>query len=275
MTLRTARRGRNAGNQFWGCSQYRETKCRGIVNLDDGANDQDDKRQPPAQGPRRTQWVDGTARRAGWVAYHATIGGGFRSIPAEKLPDAFCSTITTAFVARTDLPSYQPADDDTVRVVGMVRKLLARGTMPPSDPRVERAVLKRAGLPFGASSLPGDLGVQVNASDLGKVSPRLPATLATAAARPDDDLPYDSEEERQFHQHWVPNALGAQAARWFIPQASLDRLLYAAGRTMLRCSTSAGSTSWSRRPIPPRSSWRSTASSMMTPSTSTRRVRRR
>lgn len=31
MQLRTAKQGKNAGNQFWGCSQY--PKCKGIVNI--------------------------------------------------------------------------------------------------------------------------------------------------------------------------------------------------------------------------------------------------
>ena len=32
MALRTARKGRNAGNQFWGCSRY--PACRGIAESD-------------------------------------------------------------------------------------------------------------------------------------------------------------------------------------------------------------------------------------------------
>ena len=32
MVLRTARRGSNAGNQFWGCSSF--PRCKGIVSLD-------------------------------------------------------------------------------------------------------------------------------------------------------------------------------------------------------------------------------------------------
>ena len=33
MALRTARQGGNAGRQFWGCSQFRQTKCRGTREL--------------------------------------------------------------------------------------------------------------------------------------------------------------------------------------------------------------------------------------------------
>lgn len=33
MTLRVARQGANAGKQFWGCSQFAQTKCRGVREL--------------------------------------------------------------------------------------------------------------------------------------------------------------------------------------------------------------------------------------------------
>ena len=33
MIKRKASRGANAGNEFWGCSNYTKTKCRGIINL--------------------------------------------------------------------------------------------------------------------------------------------------------------------------------------------------------------------------------------------------
>ena len=39
MILRTARRGRNAGKQFYGCSQCRITGCKGIVNIEDSILD--------------------------------------------------------------------------------------------------------------------------------------------------------------------------------------------------------------------------------------------
>jgi restriction system protein len=33
MVLRRATRGKNAGHQFWGCSQFSKTGCKGIVNI--------------------------------------------------------------------------------------------------------------------------------------------------------------------------------------------------------------------------------------------------
>ena len=33
MVLRTARRGKNKGSRFWGCSTYGATRCKGIVNV--------------------------------------------------------------------------------------------------------------------------------------------------------------------------------------------------------------------------------------------------
>ena len=38
MVLRTARRGKNKGNRFWGCSTYATNRCRGIVPYDESAD---------------------------------------------------------------------------------------------------------------------------------------------------------------------------------------------------------------------------------------------
>jgi ATP-dependent DNA helicase RecQ len=219
MVERRARRGRNAGNTFWGCSAY--PHCRGIVNKQDSV-----AADVPEPVRRRTQWRDGTLRRPGWVVAHRTLGGGFRSL---RIPEPFARSLTTAFVARSDLPSYQPADDDTLRVVGLVRKLLTRGNLPPGPPEVERHLLDALGVAYRPTGLPGDLSVRVDPAAARNVAGSLPSTLALGPAEPDAALPYDSDEERAFHREWVPSALGDTAARWFIPQASLDRLLHAAG----------------------------------------------
>ena len=48
MVLRTARTGRNAGNQFWGCSEWSVTGCSGIINI---PIQQDSEAEPPPNCP--------------------------------------------------------------------------------------------------------------------------------------------------------------------------------------------------------------------------------
>lgn len=179
-----------------------------------------------ARVSRRTPWIDGTVRRPGWVAYHAGVGGGFRSV---DVIGSFRQSLTTSFVARTHLPSYEPADDDTVRVLGMIRKLLYRGAAPPVHPATELSLLDAAGFQPETSSVPGDLVPKLSVAQHRAIVADLPDTLAIGSVMSDGELPYDSDAEREFHQRWVLETLGGAAVRWFLPQASLDRLLFAAG----------------------------------------------
>ena len=55
MMLRTARKGRNAGGQFWGCSDY--PNCKGIVPYEPSTTDE--ARMPEVRR-RKVPWFDGT-----------------------------------------------------------------------------------------------------------------------------------------------------------------------------------------------------------------------
>lgn len=103
--------------------------------------------------------------------------------------------------------------------------------MPPAPPDVERKIYADLGIAdhLEGSALPGDLApshsAQVRLPDLGQVW----AWGAADASECDESLPFDSEEERVFLRQWVPDNLGPNAGRWFIPQAPLDLLLAAFG----------------------------------------------
>ena len=73
MALRTAKKGRNAGGQFWGCTTF--PRCRGI-------RDFGDKREP-VQPPRKAgalpfdllpvEWMEGV-RRADFIREYVSVG---------------------------------------------------------------------------------------------------------------------------------------------------------------------------------------------------------
>lgn len=229
MRERTATRGRNAGRAFLGCTDY--PSCRGTRDL----IGVDDPRQEPAsgsrrnggpapQGRRRVPWLDGSLQRPGWICSYRTIGGSMRCAPERTRTGRYGS----AWVARADLPSYAPADADTKRVIGMVRKILQRGAAPPLHPTVERELALRfwPDLERVDSRLPGDLSFR-----LVTPPPAVPPFDLPSQDPLDPVLPFDSEEERLFLFGWIPDALGGAAAKWFVPQASLDRLLRSHGKT--------------------------------------------
>lgn len=238
MVLRTARKGRNAGNQFWGCRSY--PQCKGTRSQERETDDGGDPERAEDTGGgatpqdrlkhrRRVEWRDGTLLRDGWTARYTHGGGALRSVPVAP---ALLRRFAGCWIAREDLPAFAPADASTIRVIALLRKVLQRGSAPPLHPDAERLLLERSGLGdhIKPSLLPGDR------------APRLQPMLEVPdglergwwgkpGAVSQSDLDYGSAAERTFHQEWVPRALGPQWARWFLPQASLDDLLVAAGET--------------------------------------------
>lgn len=229
MRLRTARRGPRAGNQFWGCSRY--PRCRGSVDAGSPASSPGEVTPVPAVAPpipRRVAWSDGTTLRDGWIARYTSGGGSLRSWPLQM--KELTTRVSHCWIARERLETYEPADDDTRRVVGMMRKVLQRGTCPPLHPESERALFARLGMEevLGSSPLPGDVSPRLRRDlDLGALAAAV--SLSAQRASVGADIKFQSQEERQFLTEWVPRELGSAASRWFIPQAPLDRLLAASG----------------------------------------------
>jgi ATP-dependent DNA helicase RecQ len=238
MQLRTARQGRNAGGQFWGCKNY--PTCKKIVDVgtqpsvaESSREARSNTRDPAARtgvsptAARPVHWIDGTMDRAGWICRYGTAGAALRSSPASQKT---ASLFAGCWIARTHSLDVIEIDPAIERVIGVLRKMLHRGVSPPLDPASERALLESLGLASGAapSPLPGDLATRLQrdliASDLEAAVHCLCDDWSI-----DPALQYDSDEERVFHTEWVPRNLGSAAARWIVPQAPLDTLLSAFG----------------------------------------------
>jgi ATP-dependent DNA helicase RecQ len=231
--LRTVRKGRNQGHHFWGCSRF--PSCRGTRDYtgpvagaarENGEVPLDDPSGVTRPSGRRVAWHDAAVKRSGWRARYTSAGASLRSI---ALDDALSTRLSACWIALENVDSYRPADADTRRVIGMVRKLLQRGTNPPLHPDSERLLLENLG--YGpsifSSLLPGDIAPAL------KRPPRIDVDGARLGPHPkvvelDGDLPFDSPYEQQFAE-WVRSSIGADAARWLLPQASFDLLLSAAG----------------------------------------------
>jgi ATP-dependent DNA helicase RecQ len=234
MKLRTARRGSNAGGQFWGCSTFPE--CRGIVAIDkpdDG--DADTPHTPEASDhpmgtgaittapqslSKRVSWDDATLRRPGWICRYGSAGSSLRSIPGsiESL-----APLSNCWIARSDDGEF-PRDPSSRRFVEIVRKLLERGKSPPLDPEAERAVLELAGLAEDIieptnESLTFRLGRKVDLEPWFGF-----ASWEGADPMFDSDvIALDSEEESRFTD-WAAENLSRTSARSLIPQAPLESL---------------------------------------------------
>ena len=229
MVLKQSRRG-----PFYTCPNWAKNKSKGkCTTTFDGEPSEisgDFEKATPSASDfssfARVDWTDGTLRRSGWKARYAGVGASLRSVSSAS-PAQFNS----CWVAWSDLPSFEPADSDTRRVLGMFLKLLTRGDAPPLHPESELKLLNLLGLEQSiiASRIPGD------------IAPRLrnPKTITFETTIPPVHAPSeidafgDSTGEVEFLE--MVKAKWPEIARWVVPQASFDLLLRAHGIETASC----------------------------------------
>lgn len=157
MMLRTARRGANAGGQFWGCTQY--PRCKGTRPYE--GEEIPEKTAPARQGAQAAppsfkaappepiaqpvSWSDGTPRPS-WDTLYAAVG----SVPgflASKL-DAFSARKVEKLLSDTAIFKNRArtgtlgADSDCEFIVQIAQKLLQRGLTPLPTLELEAAAAR-------------------------------------------------------------------------------------------------------------------------------------
>lgn len=251
MVLKTARTGRNAGNQFWGCASY--PGCRGTRPFDSSVTfGRSSERSGPNLGAVADDeledrpilsvpvpWSDAIVR-SDWVTEYAQIGA-IPGIVRDQLDlrDHKIARLLggTLMLTRRDRP--RSGDDGAVLTSSLLVKLLQRGRIPLVTTRAEQRALEDGDLIRSCRNLADasdDIG-WIFDSGVGQTMPA-DALIAAASRRvplvPDPEFVsakvLSSPDERIFWLEWIPARLGPGASQWFTPQASLDRLLEASGR---------------------------------------------
>ncbi len=218
MVLKRATKGPNAGGEFWGCFRY--PTCKGIVSRDSG------QALPREPSKRKVELIDGSTLRDGWLIRYTPGGASLRAI---QYPKGFAERLAPMWIAREEVDSARVADAPSQRTLGVIRKILQRGSHPPVPPAVESMILSAdpRELELEESNLPGDVSYSINGA------PDLPSDLArmpfSAIPFPSgSDLPFGSEEEGLFVE-WLERELGLGVSGWFMPQAPLHQLAFARG----------------------------------------------
>ena len=216
MQLRTARRGRNAGGQFYGCLKY--PNCKGTVDASGVAGPTDGYSEYPRHvaGPATSPFelpreVVVAPRHAGWQA---------RVFQSAALPSSFVSAVhendTERSVVRNfahwrlDYPFPKDADRNRVleSVFAVAEAMLSRGAVPLCSTVTER-LLASDDEPTEAEDVTGALlGVGL--------SPTIPF----------EQVEFDSEAEREFIT-WARNATSFGSRGWSVtPQVQLRSLAF-------------------------------------------------
>lgn len=208
MRLRTARRGRNAGNQFWGCSRYPD--CQGSASLvsDMPNGDSSESVSPPLimqrafpvrvnaeprQQHNQTTFFQACGLPAKFVKY-------FHDAEVDR------SLVRAAAQWRLDFPmphgqAMPPGDRD---LLAIAEALLTRGATPLCSPRLER-----------------ELGVETLPLEHATAAIEGLRRVAFAPSCRLDPLSFDSVEERKVFE-WVQAYIDSRKLPWtLIPQVNL------------------------------------------------------
>jgi ATP-dependent DNA helicase RecQ len=217
MVLKVARRGRNAGRPFWSCSAY--PQCRETADAGEPAGSVH-QNGAPARARSAVTWFDGTLDRPGWSCRYTTVGGSLRALPGSAELGAH---VAQSWIARTE--GSTALEEDVQRVIGLCRKILQRGSAPPIHPDAETALLAKLGLSgrLVPSRLPGDLSAKLT----GAPSPdALTGVIGygNASFAFDSSVAVDSDAEGALIET-LAERVPAEAARWVVPQASLEGLV--------------------------------------------------
>ena len=232
MKKQMARRGRYAGNYFWGCSTW--PKCGEIVNFSTDSDSQESI-DPKSEGDQAEQepdypnrgrvnypvtWHDGTLQHSAWEISEETVGVSLRSMRID-----YGDTTKNCFVAVQHRNGSFSFDKERIKVAGTLKKILQRGEFPTIHPLAEQKLYDILELATtGVQETPGDISPVLETTrkitDVGlPVSPTQEYEIRFDLLESDLEVEFVEIFKSEFPEY----------ARWLIPQASYDRLLEAAG----------------------------------------------
>ncbi len=242
MELRTARKGRNAGGKFWGCTEF--PSCRGTRDVGDDPEREEPDQPSPRPDLLPVEWTEG-ARRAEFVPEYVSVGAMTGILHDRLCQDARLQQVLSQclLLSRRDRTRHGTADSRFASA--LLLKILRRGKTPLATLNVEREALRAHGFLDQVSEFAADspeIGWDPRRGTRLRARPE--SVVSTATERKDfvldpafdfdaesdkSLLQLQSDAEAQFLKEWVPRALGSSAGHWFTPQAPLDKLIESGG----------------------------------------------
>lgn len=222
-----ARKGRNAGRPFWGCSRY--PQCSGTRTVGDA----DQSPEVEQSEMPSINWTGPLLEDHGRVLFQ--MGGGRVSL------DTYSDSVQEALV-HANLSNWCLIDRSTDhrenprfssaqrQVIGVVRKLLTRGRRPVVSPLAEDWTLANAGLPFGFERVSGAAGeilfrIGHRRHDRLLRDELLRATSPVPSIGTPRRWRLDSDDEEYFLHKVFGLAVANEAISYLHPQVLLSNLL--------------------------------------------------
>ena len=243
MVLRTAKKGRNQGQRFWGCTKF--PRCRGTRRLEDNSEPTPTSSHVPApkQDLLPVEWIEGV-RRLDFIPEYVSVGAVPGILKDQLGQDARLARALSQCVVLSCRSRARGEVDEHARfAASLVLKLLRRGHTPLATLQVEGEALRAHGLLDRVVAAGRD---DVEVGWVSRPSERLRCTAGAVIAKiaekarfiidpafefdpESDESLLQSQAESWFLNQWVPAAIGPTAGHWFTPQAPLDRLVESSG----------------------------------------------
>ena len=249
MILRTAKRGSRKGDNFWGCSEWSKTKCKGIIDISAEKNSEKNQTSESSKGNMKVtdslpiKWSDEISRKA-WYTEYISIGA-LPSFLSHKFieKNKNLTKILNQAIIYENKNRERSSKKDNLIIGNILNKILQRGYLPFCSYGIEQEAIK-------AFKLKDQI---VQSSDKGDISNKLKDKFDLEDSfiiqeltkkndfKLDEELDFvgdnslfNSNLEQKFFNEWIPKNLKIDnfvngTCNWFIPQPNLDRILKANG----------------------------------------------
>ena len=247
MVLRTARRGKNAGGQFWGCSNY--PKCKGVLSADEPGSPSSEGAGHPSTASTSAErlvepvhWRDGLPRGEFYSEYVSigAVPGFAQDQSALQYPRV--RRVASQALLLSKRSQLHEVSEHQKAIASIIQKLLTRGTLPLSTLRVEEALVGLSGVAEHTDKL-DERNIEVGWKWTSKPPRGLTREIAEAfsyrSAIADEDVSaltedvlddvLDGYNEQFFFSKWLTRTIGRDALHWVTPQAELDLILASSG----------------------------------------------
>jgi ATP-dependent DNA helicase RecQ len=178
---------------------------------------------------RRSAWTE-YGMRNGWKVRYINCGARLRAFNVAQLLSREDQRALSQSAIFTTEDLGDPVDEAAQLTAFLLRRILARGLLPPIDPRIEAVILEQTELNRHADPpyLPGDIvGTLRRAAGLPSAEQLTNAVRFRQAFAPcstmqqGDGTSLMTPIETTFYSNVLPGLIGSRA-HWCHPQASLD-----------------------------------------------------
>ena len=253
MRVKVAKRGGNPGQKFWGCPKY--PACKKTENFSEDSKtvipDVEGKNAPHDSTDKNVSftknipviWTNHISR-SNWIDEFTDIG----SIPSFIKPyfeseDEKVIQVVSQSVILTKRSKDRLANEEQKTAAALLKKLLQRGKAPLTTIGVERASLTGSNIKqYVEESSTDNPEIEFHISENYPTNVKSAELIKFITKRNSFELDSEylrkrnksekllgSEEEENFFLEWIPANFGKDALHWFVPQASLDKLLESNG----------------------------------------------